>query len=367
MSERLDQLMFEGRTVNENFAELKEQIGDIIQKQWGVATLDQISSDAGVLEAGEFRSGIGTPGTDFTGIRMGFPSFVYDGVEWNIVGVNVDVLQFGLRASDGVALWGGGAGLLDVNGMKLDISTTRFENLDRTIRFLDFDDTNKNIAEFGGFVSAVSDTAHFVISINEDDDYEKSELLIEAHGDVVSIAKMRLFVTDAGGAEGAYITLSPSASGRDAINIFGQASGAGLQDYVVINENGGDMDFRVEGDTKTDLLKVDAGIEQVSIGGFFSVPRETKTISSGAITITQSGIIVTAESAGVDNLDTLTGGNDNDILYLQATSGHVITVRDGVGNINTGANRVLTGSNGSFLVLKNWGGSNWYQLSYAAN
>jgi hypothetical protein len=40
---------------------------------------------------------------------------------------------------------------------------------------------------------------------------------------------------------------------------------------VVFNEDGADVDFRIEGDTKANLLKVDAGTDAVSIDGAFSV------------------------------------------------------------------------------------------------
>ena len=48
-----------------------------------------------------------------------------------------------------------------------------------------------------------------------------------------------------------------------------------LDDTVVINESGADNDFRVEGDTETHLLFVDAGNERVSIGDSTDAPAAT--------------------------------------------------------------------------------------------
>ena len=45
---------------------------------------------------------------------------------------------------------------------------------------------------------------------------------------------------------------------------------------VVVNDGGADVDFRVEGDTKPNLFKVDAGTDAVSVDGDFSV---TGTVS----------------------------------------------------------------------------------------
>lgn len=85
-----------------------------------VGDLSQISGDLGLVKAGEFRSGVGIPGdpgTPFTGVRIGYPGFIYVSQVYNIVGLDNDTLQFGLRASDGVAIFAGGAARLDNQGL----------------------------------------------------------------------------------------------------------------------------------------------------------------------------------------------------------------------------------------------------------
>lgn len=88
-----------------------------------VTGLSDLSENLGLLLAGEFRSGNSKdPGFGFSGMRMAWPTMTYESEEWNLVGVANDVLQFGVRASDGKAIAGAGAVTLDVDGITLDIT-----------------------------------------------------------------------------------------------------------------------------------------------------------------------------------------------------------------------------------------------------
>ena len=80
--------------------------------------LSDMSERLGLVQAGEFRSGNGLePGFGFSGIRIGYPAFSYGGELWNIVGVENDALQLGIRASDGKLVFGGGDGFADQFGL----------------------------------------------------------------------------------------------------------------------------------------------------------------------------------------------------------------------------------------------------------
>ena len=80
--------------------------------------LSDVSENLGIITAGEYRSGNRLePGKLFSGMRMAYPPMTYSASEWNLVGVNADVLQFGVRASDGKLLAGGGAVILDASGI----------------------------------------------------------------------------------------------------------------------------------------------------------------------------------------------------------------------------------------------------------
>lgn len=83
-----------------------------------VSGLSDIDQRLGLVVAGEFRAGNGKdPGKGFTGVRIAYPPMAYGTPTYNIVGVNADVLQFGLRATDGVALAGAGNIQMDAVGL----------------------------------------------------------------------------------------------------------------------------------------------------------------------------------------------------------------------------------------------------------
>jgi hypothetical protein len=81
------------------------------------------------ISSGEIRLGSGTPGQSFSGVRIGYPAFTYSGQDWNIAGINNDVLQVGIRASDGKFIAGGGGVVIDSAGITLS-------NLSGLIQFL---------------------------------------------------------------------------------------------------------------------------------------------------------------------------------------------------------------------------------------
>jgi hypothetical protein len=88
-----------------------------------VQGLSDIDGSLGIVTAGEFRTGNGhIPGDGFSGVRMAYPAMTYNSELWNIVGVNNDVLQFGLRASDGVAVAGGGVVTIDADGIAIQVA-----------------------------------------------------------------------------------------------------------------------------------------------------------------------------------------------------------------------------------------------------
>jgi hypothetical protein len=62
---------------------------------------------------------------------------------------------------------------------------------------------------------------------------------------------------------------------------------------VVFNDGGADVDFRIEGDTKADLFKVDAGADAVSIDGAFSVTGDAtvESLNGGPLSGTRNRII----------------------------------------------------------------------------
>ena len=97
------------------------------------------------------------------------------------------------------------------------------------------------------------------------------------------------------------------------------------------------------------------GIQAGAIG-FDSA--STLTISSGAVTITQSVHFISSETGTSDDLDTVNIGvitpdmaNQTMIFYIQAASGHTITVKNGTGNINLNGGVDFTLSGDKTLAL----------------
>ena len=108
-----------------------------------VTGLSDLDDNLGLVKAGEFRAGKGVPGRGFTGVRIGYPAFSYNDTDWHIVGINSDTLQFGLRATDGVAVTAGGLITLSARGIEVANNA-----LHAGLRFLTTTDS------VGGYVSA---------------------------------------------------------------------------------------------------------------------------------------------------------------------------------------------------------------------
>lgn len=106
------------------------------------------------------------------------------------------------------------------------------------------------------------------------------------------------------------------------------------------------------------LIVGDAAWDQLNYG------QDTKTISSDAITVTKTyNVIDTEGAAASDNLATINGGNDGDILILiAANAGRIITLKNGTGNIVTSTNADITLSSTRALMLFK-SGSYWSDLS----
>ncbi len=78
--------------------------------------------------------------------------------------------------------------------------------------------------------------------------------------------------------------------------------------------------------------------------------------------------VETEGGAGTDNLDTINGGTEGDILILRAAdSTHTVVVRDNIDNIqlNVAGSFSLTHVEDTLMLLYN--GSDWIELSRSDN
>ena len=102
------------------------------------------------------------------------------------------------------------------------------------------------------------------------------------------------------------------------------------------------------------------------ITGFLHfVDREPLTISSGAITPTQTRVLLKSEGGTSDVLKNINGGANGDLVKIQRVNGHTITVKHNAGNIRLdGANdKVLANDRDTLTLLLD--NANWNQQSFS--
>ena len=126
-----------------------------------------------------------------------------------------------------------------------------------------------------------------------------------------------------------------------------------------------------------DHLVVEGDLSAGRMLGLLRISVNDKTIAAGSLDVTDlSYVRVTGQGSVADNLDSLTGGVDGQLLFLIARmSASVITVRDGSasgGNIwlAGGAANTLTRSatgNDILLLMYISLNSHWAEVSYSNN
>ena len=110
---------------------------------------------------------------------------------------------------------------------------------------------------------------------------------------------------------------------------------------------------------------------RVSVGGFLNLGTPTElTIDTGVVTATKSYHTIDTESdAGGDDLDTISGGTDGDVLILRTVDdGRDVVLRDGTGNLILagGADFTLDKTH-DLITLVSIGGTSWVELSRSNN
>lgn len=169
--------------------------------------LSDISERLGLVRSGEFRSGNEQdPSKGFTGVRIGYPGFVYGTEIWNFAGVNNDVLQAGIRASDGKFLAGGGSVILDVDGLGLHlISGTAGQISD----IYWFDEDGNNIIETYTSYTALDGVATWLLLMGSGGSSKAANhLVLQAQNNVDGGIAMMSLLGQAGGSEVVFNDLS---------------------------------------------------------------------------------------------------------------------------------------------------------------
>jgi len=342
------------------------RLGRAERRQTPIRTLEDLTNSMGLQEAGEFRSGNGVePGSGFTGGRFGYPGFEYNGVTYFLVGVVNDVEQVGMALSDGKLYAGGGAVVLDTDGVSIRWDAGSTSN---AIKF--YDATGATL--HAGMRNALSDRGYLIIYA-ESVPSQDSKVFVQALAPTGKTARVFLesYVNSI-----TYGTLM-------------------VGEKVDINYNGDDIDTQIRGAADNNLVFVDASTDRVGIGtatpavkldvvgaisasgtitanAFLGLGAPTTlTIATGAVTATRSYHKIDTEAAAAsDDLDTINGGVDGNILILRCVaSARDVVVRDNAGNIQLagGVNFTLGNLRDRLVLQYDAEAAEWLELSRSDN
>lgn len=172
-----------------------------------------------------------------------------------------------------------------------------------------------------------------------------------------------------------HVQVYPKADGRLYIqNASGQEYDlTDTGNYQTIQENGTNQTQRpklnlINGPNVTLTMEDDGTNERTNVtiaaaGASLNLGiSATKTISGGVISAgTDKNLVIAAESGTADDLDTINGTSEGDIIAIRADVGNTITVVDGTGNIQLHNNTNMVISETDTLLLVNVDGTNLVQ------
>lgn len=92
---------------------------------------------------------------------------------------------------------------------------------------------------------------------------------------------------------------------------------------------------------------------------------EVLTISGGSVarSATSSFYAIESEIGVADNLDTITGGSDGDVIIIRPQSGDTITVRDNIGNIQLNSNFAMDDPADKLFLIYDASLNKWCEAS----
>lgn len=134
------------------------------------------------------------------------------------------------------------------------------------------------------------------------------------------------------------------------------------------NTANADVDQIFNGDNR-ETLRVDASRDTVNISRLNIVAGSTLTIATGVVTATHSRhILDTQGGAATDDLDTIDGGADGDILILGTVSAaRVVTVKDNTGNIELNGDFVMDSPRDTLMLVYRSSLAKWCELCRSSN
>lgn len=89
----------------------------------------------------------------------------------------------------------------------------------------------------------------------------------------------------------------------------------------------------------------------LKIAGKLRFPIEILTIATGVVTPTGTYIVLEGEGSAADDLNTIQGGIAGDVLYVRIAGGDIITLKDGVGNLQMAGDFAMNSVNDSIMFI----------------
>ncbi len=327
--------------------------------------LSELSENMGLLRSGEFRAGtVDEPGDGFSGVRIGWPGFSYDSETWHIAGVNNDTLQVGIRASDGKLYGGAGTVVIDATGVEVEVSTAASEEDLNAYRFVDSGGTT-----MGGYYAYLSGRyLRLRTSSAQAGTSVTTEMYTQNTSGTASSTARSIVTAQTSG------TVTKFSGQSD---VDGSGAIQGTFDSVAIIDmqqaTNGDFstvitgDFTVEDAANSNIVFVNEDNRRTTFSSFLNIEDSGElTISGGEITITGSYHSVdTQGDASTDDLDTINGGINDDILILTAADGaRTVVCKDGA-NLKLAGDMSLDALSDKLWLIKR--GGNWHELTRSNN
>lgn len=231
----------------------------------GLQQLSDLTSRLGFIDAGELRLGNRIlPGGGFSGIRMAYPDSIltYDSETWNFVGVEDDVLQVGIRATDGKFVGGAGKVGIDKDGIKL---ASGIGSLARLAWYTDISDAANLIK-----ASIVYNSGNQTFQIGAWEDSSEIQLIFTLANTLYS--PTITFFEDPGDLH-QYMLWDSKNFSSIIIDFLGSIKIVGKEDAshtdlteTFFNGLGYDLDHRIESENNINMFFLDGSTDRIGVG-----------------------------------------------------------------------------------------------------
>lgn len=234
------------------------------------------------------------PEFGFSGLRFAYPPVEYGGEEWHLAGVQDDVLQAGIRASDGVIVAGGGEVRLDDTGVVIGQGTGAVNR----VKWVD------GANSIGYIYCAGSFGVQSQVLVRAVGGGTQGTVLLQADRLSGANARYSRWLMQSAASSYRARLYAERISDKTVIDFM-----AVYDDEVIFNEGGHDIDYRFHGENVDDVLMIDASTDKAYYLGteisVASVDAQYVTLAVDAtlstervLTGTANQVIITDNGAG---------------------------------------------------------------------